>query len=170
MTEKQQHFSFKNLTLISSIMKTFEILLVEDNEGDIILTTESLEDSKLIKNINVVKNGKDAVDFVMKEGSYIMVNRPDLILLDVNLPLKNGYEVLKIIKNNEKTKQIPVIMLTTSSSEDDVNLSIANHANAFITKPIEPEDYSNIRTKVENFLLKMNSVKINKKTTLLSDN
>ena len=169
MTEKQQHFSFKNLTLISSIMKTFEILLVEDNEGDIILTTESLEDSKLIKNINVVKNGKDAVDFVMKKGSYIMANRPDLILLDVNLPLKNGYEVLKIIKNNEKTKQIPVIMLTTSSSEDDINLSISNHANAFITKPVEPEDYSYIRTKVENFLLKMNPFKV-KKTVILSTN
>ncbi|WP_239987067.1 response regulator [Flavobacterium tibetense] len=164
MLEKQQHFSYKNLTLISSIMKTFEILLAEDNEGDIVLTIESLEDSKLIKNINVVKNGKDAVDFIMKEGNYVMANRPDLILLDVNLPLKNGYEVLKIIKNNEKTKQIPVIMLTTSSSEEDINLSISNHANAFITKPIEPENYSNIRTKVENFLLKINSVKINKKS------
>jgi len=150
-------------------MKTFEILLVEDNDGDIILTTESLEDSKLIKKINVVKNGKDAVDFVMKEGNYIMANRPDLILLDVNLPLKNGYEVLKTIKNNEKTKQIPVIMLTTSSSEEDINLSIANHANAFITKPIEPEDYSKIKTKVEYFLLKINSIKV-KKTAILSDN
>jgi CheY-like chemotaxis protein len=150
-------------------MKTFEILLVEDNDGDIILTTESLEDSKLIKKINVVKNGKDAVDFVMKEGNYIMANRPDLILLDVNLPLKNGYEVLRTIKNNEKTKQIPVIMLTTSSSEEDVNLSIANQANAFITKPIEPEGYSKIRTKIEYFLLKINSIKV-KKTAILSAN
>ena len=136
-------------------MKTFEILLVEDNEGDIILTTEALEEGKIEKRINVVKNGKDAIDYVFNNGKYEQAIRPDIILLDVNLPLKSGYEVLKAIKNNEQTKQIPVIMLTTSSSENDIDTSYLNHANCFITKPVDLKDFHIAMAKIEQFWLNL---------------
>lgn len=136
-------------------MKIFEILLVEDNEGDIFLTTEALEEGALAKKINVVKNGKDAIDYVFNFGKYEKATRPDLILLDVNLPLKSGYEVLKALKSNDKTKQIPVIMLTTSSSENDINTSYLNHANCFITKPVDLKDFYNAMAKVEQFWLNL---------------
>ena len=136
-------------------MKTFEILLVEDNEGDIILTTEALEEGSIDKNINIVMNGKDAIDYVFKDGKYQNAIRPDLILLDVNLPLKSGYEVLKAIKNNHDTKLIPVIMLTTSSSENDINISYSNHANCFITKPVDIKDFYIAIAKIEQFWLNL---------------
>lgn len=136
-------------------MKTFEILLVEDNEGDIILTTEALEEGSIDKNINIVKNGKDAIDYVFNDGKYQKATRPDLILLDVNLPLKSGYEVLKAIKNNHDTKLIPVIMLTTSSSENDINISYSNHANCFITKPVDLKDFYIAMAKIEQFWLNL---------------
>mgnify|MGYP000194198343 CR=1 FL=1 len=136
-------------------MKTFEILLVEDNEGDIILTTEALEEGSIDKNINIVMNGKDAIDYVFNDGKYQNAIRPDLILLDVNLPLKSGYEVLKAIKNNHDTKLIPVIMLTTSSSENDINISYSNHANCFITKPVDIKDFYIAMAKIEQFWLNL---------------
>ena len=129
-------------------MRTFEILLVEDNEGDIILTTEALEESNLVNKINVVKNGKDAIDYVLNLGKFETATRPDLILLDVNLPLKSGYEVLKALKNDDETKQIPIIMLTTSSSENDINTSYLNHANCFITKPVDLKDFHIAMAKI----------------------
>jgi CheY-like chemotaxis protein len=139
-------------------MKAFEILLVEDNEGDIILTTEALEESELVKKINVVKNGKDAIDYVFNKGNFKEASRPDLILLDVNLPLKSGYEVLKAIKSDDEKKQIPVIMLTTSSSENDINISYLNHANCYITKPVDLKDFYVAMGKIEQFWLNLVSL------------
>jgi CheY-like chemotaxis protein len=136
-------------------MRKFEILLVEDNEGDIILTTEALEESNLVSKINVVKNGKDAIDYVFNIGKYEQAVRPDLILLDVNLPLKSGYDVLKALKSNEETNQIPIIMLTTSSSENDVNKSYSYHANCFITKPVDLNDFHLAMAKIEQFWLNL---------------
>jgi CheY-like chemotaxis protein len=136
-------------------MRKFEILLVEDNEGDIILTTEALEESNLVSQINVVKNGKDAIDYVFNIGKYEQAVRPDLILLDVNLPLKSGYDVLKALKSNEETNQIPIIMLTTSSSENDVNKSYSYHANCFITKPVDLNDFHLAMAKIEQFWLNL---------------
>lgn len=132
-------------------MKQAHILLVEDNEGDILLTTEALEEGKITNNLSVVKNGKDAVDFIFKRGEFKEVNSPDLILLDINLPLKNGHEVLEVVKTNEKTKHIPVIMLTTSSSENDIKLAYKHHANCYITKPIEVEDFVKAVASIEDF-------------------
>lgn len=132
-------------------MKQVHILLVEDNEGDILLTTEALEEGKIANDLSVVKNGKDALDFIFKKGVYTEVNSPDLILLDINLPLKNGHEVLGVIKTNEKTKHIPVIMLTTSSSENDIKLAYKHHANCYITKPVEVEDFINAVSTIEDF-------------------
>ncbi|MBT30879.1 MAG: two-component system response regulator [Thalassobius sp.] len=132
-------------------MKTIHILLVEDNDGDIMLTTEALEERKIVNKISVAKDGQDALDFVFKNGKYSDAATPDLILLDVNLPKKSGHEVLEILKNNEYTKVIPVIMLTTSSSEKDIYKSYENHANCYITKPVEADDFLEAIMNIEHF-------------------
>lgn len=134
-------------------MKQVHILLVEDNEGDVFLTKEALEDSKIISKISVVRNGKDALDFVFQRAAFADVEPPDLILLDINLPLKNGHEVLAELKSSQLVKHIPVIMLTTSSSETDINKSYNNHANCFVTKPVEVNDFLDAVTSIENFWL-----------------
>jgi CheY-like chemotaxis protein len=132
-------------------MHAIHTLLVEDNEGDILLTKEAFEDAKLLTRLSVVRDGKEAVDFLNKHGAFKEVETPDLLLLDVNLPKKNGHEVLKFIKEDENLKHIPVIMFTTSSSEKDINLSYQNHANCYITKPVDVNDFLSVITKVENF-------------------
>ena len=132
-------------------MKAIHILLVEDNEGDIVLTKEAFEEAKILINLSVVRDGKEAMDFVNKLGKYIDVLIPDLILLDVNLPKKNGHEVLQYIKGNDLLKHIPVIMLTTSSSEKDINFSYANYANCFITKPVDVNEFLTVVATIENF-------------------
>lgn len=134
-------------------MKGIHILLVEDNEGDILLTTEALEERKIINKISVAKDGKEALDFMFKEGAYKNATTPDLILLDVNLPKKSGHEVLQLIKNDDRTAHIPVIMLTTSSSETDINLSYKHHANCYITKPVEVNDFLEAISGIEDFWL-----------------
>lgn len=141
-------------------MKTIHILLVEDNDGDILLTTEALEEGKIVNKISVVRDGKEAIDFVNKEGKHIHADTPDLVLLDVNLPKKNGYEVLQHIKSMESLKQIPVIMLTTSSSEKDILQSYKNYANCFITKPVEVNEFMGAVAKIEDFWI--NIVKLPK--------
>lgn len=123
-------------------MKKFEILLVEDNEGDIVLTAEAFEECQIDSNLNVVKNGKEALNYLGIETDHKPKNAyPDIILLDINLPLLNGHEVLYQIKNNEKTKHIPVIILTTSSASVDINKTYENYANCFITKPTDINDF-----------------------------
>ncbi|MEX1190474.1 MAG: response regulator [Brumimicrobium sp.] len=134
-------------------MKNIHILLVEDNDGDILLTTDALEERKIVNKVSVVKNGKDAIDFLFKTGEYKDAETPDLVLLDINLPLKNGHEVLKQIKSDDRTKQTPVIMLTTSSSQRDIDLSYSFHANCYITKPVDMEDFLNALLTIENFWL-----------------
>lgn len=132
-------------------MKPIHILLVEDNEGDILLTKEALEEARIKVLLSVVRDGKLAIDFVNKENMYTDVASPDLVLLDVNLPKVNGYEVLQYLKGNESLKHIPVIMLTTSSSEKDINFCYNNFVNCFITKPIEVNEFLGIVTAIENF-------------------
>ncbi len=141
-------------------MKTIHILLVEDNDGDILLTTEALGEGKIVNKISVVRDGKEAIDFVNKEGKYTEETTPDLVLLDVNLPKKNGYEVLQYIKSSEGLKQIPIIMLTTSSSEKDIMQSYKNYANCFITKPVEVNEFMSAVAKIEDFWI--NIVKLPK--------
>lgn len=132
-------------------METIHILLVEDNEGDILLTKEAFENAKFFIKLSVCKDGKEAVDFLTKKGKYSNAEQPDLLLLDVNLPKMNGHEVLQFIKTNEDLKQIPVIMLTTSSSEVDINLSYKQHANCYITKPVEVNNFLEVISKIEDF-------------------
>jgi CheY-like chemotaxis protein len=136
-------------------MKTAHILLVEDNPGDILLTTEALKDRKFINKVSVTKNGKEALDFLFKRGDYQNAETPDLILLDINMPLLNGHEVLEEIKSNEETLKIPVIMLTTSSAQRDIDLSYEKHANCFITKPLDIVEFIEAISKIEDFWVQL---------------
>ncbi len=132
-------------------MEPIHLLLVEDNEGDILLTTEAFESARIVNKVSIVRDGREAMDFLSQTGSYADAELPDLILLDVNLPKKNGHEVLQFIKSTEKIKQIPVIMLTTSSSERDINLAYKNYVNCFITKPVEVDDFMKAVLQIEDF-------------------
>lgn len=131
----------------------FKILLVEDNEGDIVLTTEALEDCKVANELKVVRDGSDALHFLFSKSRQNLNDLPDLILLDINLPKKNGHEVLESVKNHPDLKHIPIIILTTSSSESDILRAYQKHANCYIVKPLEVSEFLNITTKIEEFWL-----------------
>ncbi len=132
-------------------MEAVHILLVEDNEGDIILTREAFDDAKIHITLSVVRDGKEALDFVSKQGKHTEAAMSDMLLLDMNLPKKNGIEVLQFIKTNDELKHIPVIMLTTSSSQQDINASYSNYASCFITKPLEIKEFLTVVASIENF-------------------
>ena len=132
-------------------MKPISILLVEDNEGDVLLTTDALYEGKISNTIAVVRDGWQAIQFLKKNDPYNSAITPDLILLDVNLPKMNGHEVLKVIKSSEELKHIPVIMLTTSSSESDIMKSYQNYVNCYITKPVDTEDFMKVISSIEDF-------------------
>lgn len=134
-------------------MRPIEILLVEDSPGDIRLTKEALKESRIYNSLHVVTDGIEAMDFLNKAGNYIDVPTPDLILLDLNLPKKNGFEVLGEIKGNPGLQAIPVIALTTSESEKDILLSYKMHANCFISKPVEYDSFFNVIKSIEDFWL-----------------
>lgn len=137
-------------------MKKNLILLVEDNEGDIVLTSEAFEESSCKVNIQVARNGKEAINILFDQNEDTQL--PDLILLDINLPLLNGHEVLKKIKENEKTKHIPVIILTTSSAISDINLTYENYANCFITKPADINDFFETINVLCNYWFKISKL------------
>jgi chemotaxis family two-component system response regulator Rcp1 len=132
-------------------LRSVEILLVEDNPGDVRLTTEVLKDAKLCNNINVVGDGVDAIDYLRRRGIFGSAVRPDLILLDLNLPRMDGREVLEVIKADPELKHIPVVVLTTSSAEQDILKSYALHANCYITKPVDLEQFSKVVSSIEEF-------------------
>jgi CheY-like chemotaxis protein len=132
-------------------MKTIHILLVEDNPGDVRLTTEVLKDAKICNTVSVAVDGVQALDFLFRRGAHADAVRPDLILLDLNLPKKDGREVLQAIKNDEDLKQIPVVVLTTSNAEQDILKSYALHANCYITKPVDLEQFTKVVTSIEEF-------------------
>ena len=134
-------------------MKDIHILLVEDNEGDIILTTEALEEGKFSTKVTVARDGKQAIDLLEETDEYNCEGCPDLIFLDINIPKKNGHEVLQYIKASPKLKHIPVVMLTTSSSVKDINLAYRNYANCYVTKPVDAENFDPILASVENFFI-----------------
>ena len=136
-------------------MESIHILLVEDNEGDILLTQEAFEESRVLNVLSVVRDGKEAIDFVFQNNGYTQAKRPDLILLDINLPLKNGHEVLQAIKQSPEHRSIPIIMLTTSSSERDIDLSYKHHANCYISKPVDINEFLAAIATIENFWLNL---------------
>jgi CheY-like chemotaxis protein len=132
-------------------MRPIKILLVEDNEGDILLTQEALDEGKILNSLHVVRDGSEALKYLEKQAPYEAAERPDLILLDINMPKKNGHEVLEYIKKSEKLKKIPVIILTTSSAERDIKTAYNNYANCYIVKPVELENFMEMVTKIEDF-------------------
>jgi CheY-like chemotaxis protein len=140
------------------------ILLVEDNPADVRLTEEAMRESKILNSLSVVNDGVEALAFLKKEGNYINASRPDLILLDLNLPKKDGREVLEEIKNDSGLRTIPVVVLTTSEAHTDVVKSYNLHANCYITKPVELEKFMEIVRVIENFwfgIVKLPSLKSN---------
>ena len=135
------------------MVRPIEILLVEDNPGDIRLTKEALKEGKVLNTLTVVQDGVEALACLRRQGRYAGARRPDLILLDLNLPKKDGREVLAEIKNDEALKYIPVVILTTSQDEQDVLKSYGLHANCYITKPVELEQFISVVKAIEDFWL-----------------
>ena len=131
--------------------KPIVILYVEDNPGDVRLTMEALKESKIANKVHVVEDGVKAIDYLHKEGDYAAATRPDLILLDLNLPKKDGREVLAEIKEEPGIKRIPVVILTTSKSEEDILKTYNLHANCYITKPVDIGQFINVIKKIEDF-------------------
>ncbi len=129
------------------------ILLVEDNPGDVRLTREAFKEGKVLNQLHVVKDGVEAMSFLRREGEYADAPRPDLILLDLNLPKKDGREVLAEIKAQDDLKRIPVVVLTTSRDEEDVLKTYDLHANCFITKPVDLQQFIDVVRSVEEFWL-----------------
>ena len=131
--------------------KSVEILLVEDSPGDVRLTQEALREAKVLNNLSVVGDGAAAMKFLRREGEYAEAVRPDLVLLDLNLPKKDGREVLAEIKGDESLRRIPVVMLTTSNAEQDILKSYDLHANCFITKPVDMDQFVGLVRGIEEF-------------------
>jgi len=128
-----------------------KILLVEDSPADVRLTREVFKEGKVKNKIFVVDNGEEAIHFLFKQGQYRDAPRPDLILLDLNLPKKNGKEVLKEIKSNPVTSTIPVVILTTSKDDEDIQTTYQLYANCYITKPFDLEQFIAVARNIENF-------------------
>ncbi|UAM97524.1 response regulator [Polaribacter litorisediminis] len=139
-------------------LKPINILLVEDNEGDIVLTLDAFEECKVKSEMNVARNGQEALDFLYKRGSFSAAKRPDLILLDINLPIYNGHEVLKKIKTDTELKKIPVIVLTTSSNQKDIDLAYDNHANSYVKKPLDMNEFLEAILKIEAFWIQLSTL------------
>jgi CheY-like chemotaxis protein len=131
--------------------KEIIILLVEDNEGDVVLTVEALREAKINNKVVVVRDGEEALHYLYKENQYEHAEPPDIIFLDINLPKVDGKEVLARIKNDENLKFIPVVILTTSDSEKDILDSYTNHANCYITKPVDFHKFMQVVNMIKAF-------------------
>ena len=143
----------KQDTTTNQTAKQIEILLVEDNEGDVGLVEEVFQEAKIMNNLNIAEDGEEAMLFLRKEGKFSNVSNPDIILLDLNLPGKDGREVLKEIKEDNELKRIPVVILTTSKAEEDILKSYNLHANSYITKPVDFDQFIKVIKSIENFWL-----------------
>jgi CheY-like chemotaxis protein len=130
-----------------------EILLVEDDPGDVLMTREAFADNKVRNRLSVVSDGEEALAYLRREGRYADAARPDLILLDLNLPRRDGREVLAEIKNDESLHHIPVVVLTTSQSEEDILRSYQLHANAYVTKPVDFDRFIEVVRQIDDFFL-----------------
>lgn len=142
---------------------TINILLVEDNPGDVRLTQEVFKEGKMCNNLIIVGDGEEAMNYLKKEGKYKDAIIPEIILLDLNLPKKDGRQVLAELKADPVFKLIPVIVLTTSAAEQDILNTYANHANAYITKPVDFDQFMNVIRSIENFWLSIVKLPVVKK-------
>ncbi len=132
-------------------MKPIEILLVEDSPTDVLLAQEALEHAKVLNKLHVASDGVEAMEFLQRQGRFADATRPDLILLDLNLPRKDGREVLAEIKADDALKRIPVVVLTTSKAEEDIFKAYGLHANCYVTKPVDFERFSDVVRAIETF-------------------
>ena len=137
----------------AKLVESIDILLIEDNPGDVRLTKEALRDGKIINSLNVVASGVEALDFLHRRGRYADAGRPDLIFLDLNLPRKDGREVLAEIKDEPDLKRIPVVVITSSSAETDILKSYNLGANCYVTKPVDLEQFVAVVKSIEYFWL-----------------
>jgi CheY-like chemotaxis protein len=133
--------------------RPIEVLLVEDDPGDVLLIREAFDFNKVHNNLNVVNDGEQALAYLKNEGAYADANRPDLVLLDLNLPRKDGREVLAEVKADERLRTIPIVVLTTSEAEEDVLKSYQLHANAYVTKPVDFERFVAIVRQIDDFFV-----------------
>jgi CheY-like chemotaxis protein len=133
--------------------RQIEVLLVEDDPGDVMMTREAFQDYKLRNELHVVSDGAEAMAFLRQEGEYAGRPRPDLVLLDLNLPRMDGRQVLESIKSDPELASIPVVVLTTSENEDDVLRSYSLHANAYVTKPVDFEQFIRVIRQIDDFFV-----------------
>ncbi len=134
-----------------SVSRPVEVLLVEDNPGDVRLTREALKEGKIRNNLHVARDGVEALAFLRRQGEHAGAPRPDLILLDLNLPRKDGREVLTEIKDDASLRQIPVVILTSSQAEEDILRAYDLHANCYISKPVDLDQFINVVRSIEDF-------------------
>jgi len=139
-------------------IRTIEVLLVEDNPGDARLAAEALKESEAPNNLHIVADGEEAMAYLQRKGRYADALLPDLILLDLNLPKKDGREVLSEIKEDLDLRRIPVVIMTISNSDEDIHNTYDLHANSYITKPIDLENFMNVFKSIENFWLRIVSL------------
>jgi CheY-like chemotaxis protein len=130
-----------------------EVLLVEDDPGDVLMTQEAFEEHKVRNKLSVVSDGEEALAYLRREGPHADAPRPDLILLDLNLPRVDGREVLAVIKEDEDLRRIPVVVLTTSQADEDILRSYSLHANAYVTKPVDFDRFITVVRQIDNFFV-----------------
>jgi chemotaxis family two-component system response regulator Rcp1 len=133
--------------------RAIEILLVEDNPGDARLTLEAFKEGKVLNNFTIISDGADALAYLRRQGPHADAVQPDLILLDLNLPKMDGREVLAEIKADERLKRVPVVVLTTSAAPEDVARAYGSHANCYVTKPVNLDDFLHVIQSIESFWL-----------------
>jgi len=138
---------------VNDAVKPIEVLLVEDDPGDELMTREAFEDNKIRNTLHVVRDGQEALDFLYRQGEHIDAPRPDLVLLDLNLPRYDGRQVLERIKTDPELALIPVVVLTTSSAEEDILRSYKLHANAYVTKPVDLEQFIGAVRQIDDFFV-----------------
>ncbi|WP_433324449.1 response regulator [Spirillospora sp. CA-294931] len=134
-------------------VRPIEVLLVEDDPGDVLLTTEAFEHNKVKNTLHVVNDGEQAMAFLRREAPYEDVPRPDLVLLDLNLPRKDGREVLEEIKSDDGLRRLPVVVLTTSEADEDILRSYNLHANAYVTKPVDFDQFISVIQRIDDFFV-----------------
>ncbi|HTJ38131.1 MAG TPA: response regulator [Dactylosporangium sp.] len=130
-----------------------EVLLVEDDPGDVLMTQEAFEEHKVRNKLNVVQDGEEALAYLRREGRFADATRPDLILLDLNLPRIDGREVLQVIKEDQDLRRIPVVVLTTSQADEDILRSYSLHANAYVTKPVDFDSFIAVVRQIDEFFV-----------------
>jgi two-component system, chemotaxis family, response regulator Rcp1 len=142
----------------ANVVRPIEVLLVEDDEGDVLITREALAEGKVLNRLHVVGDGVEAVDFLRRKKPHANATRPDLILLDLNLPKRDGHQVLADIKGDADLRRIPVVVLSTSAADEDILRSYDLHANAYVTKPVDFDRFVDVIRRIDDFFVSVASL------------